>query len=221
MARKHGTIDIDTGFKFIFKDKAWVRKAAAGALLSLTVIGIFAVYGWALEVQRRVIKSGKAELPEWDNLGDYFISGFKYWVIQLIALSPYLFLFCLISAPPSDSLSQEWVDSTVFFFQLAGGVWGVVVYIQLPVLSGLFIETNLISTALSFRKFTKIYKANWRQFLGVGFLSYVATFAANLAGAALFCIGILFTTPLALAVIHHLYGQAFRNAKLSFKKRSF
>jgi hypothetical protein len=216
------SLDIDSSFKFIFRDKEWLSKLAVAAVLLITIIGGFAVSGWALEVQQRVMKNKKVTpLPDWEPLGDYFVRGLKYSLLNLVWFLPLQLIYLLVFIPffflvLNSNGDPETISPQISIFFLAlqpfSLIFTAVILMVQPVLSGLFSETNSFTQSFRVGHAVKIFRSNWKQFLGVSLLGYVASYAASLVGFALLCIGFLITMPAALAIAHHLYGQAYRNA---------
>jgi hypothetical protein len=217
------SLDIDSSFKFIFKDKEWLSKLAVAAVLLITIIGGFAVSGWALEIQQRVMKNKKVTpLPDWEPLGDYFVRGLKYALVNLVWFLPvHLAFFILFFIPffilrmnssgDSQSFPAEFQILFIALQPLSFVIGGLVLIVQ-PVLSGLFSETFSFRKSFRIGYAFRVFRANWKQFLGVSLLAYAASYVAGLVGFALLCIGFLITMPAALAISHHLYGQSYSNA---------
>ena len=81
MAKKTMTVDIAGALEYPFQDQEWIKKLAiAGLLVFVSFIPVFPVVfllGYLGEIIRRiVIDQQKPSLPEWDDLGSYFQSGF-------------------------------------------------------------------------------------------------------------------------------------------------
>lgn len=217
MAKKRAELDINTAFKFPFKDPDWVNKFGVAALLSLTIIGFLPVMGWAIEMQRALIKTGKSKLPEWDRIGHYFRVGFKYLVMSILVQTPYYLFICaytLLLIQNSDSIRvDEAFGLSWVFLQLLQYAWLFVAFVATGVFSGVYAETYSVLDALNIPRALKLFRANWKQYLGAAFLGYAANTAAGFAGLVLLCIGVLFTGPIGLVIMHQLYGQTYRNAK--------
>lgn len=222
---KQRSIDIDYAFKFVFQDKEWFNKIGVAALLTLTVIGFLAVMGWALEIQRRVIQNKKVTpLPDWTPLGEYFVSGLKLWLVYFILSLPATLISCALSFPimfsamqnldPQSSQQVFAPHGLVLAMQPLVYLLSIPALLAQPIASSFFAEDSSFKKAFRFRYGILLFRANWKQFLGVIFLSFTANYAASLVGFAALCIGLLFTTPIALAVMHNFYGQAYRNAVL-------
>jgi len=82
----------------------------------------------------------------------------------------------------------------------------------LPIITGLFVDKDSIREALRISRVWKLIKSNYLQCFGVAFLSYAASYAASMVGFALFFVGMFFTMPIGMAIMHHFFGQAYRNA---------
>jgi hypothetical protein len=89
---------------------------------------------------------------------------------------------------------------------------GFLFYTLLPQISGILVDTGSIREALRISRVYILWKSNFLQCLAVAFLSYLATYAASMVGMVLFFVGMLFTTPISMAIMHHFFGQAYRNA---------
>lgn len=222
------SLDIDTAFKFVFRDKEWVNKVVVAGILYITLIGAIPVMGWALEIQRRAIKGKRSELPEWDDIGEFTIRGFKLFLLGLLwglpIQIPYLLLFfaTIPFLARADSVDTFPAPFFYFIFLLQPVVILITFAFQIifPIITGLLVETNSLLAALSPRRVYALLRANISQFLGVAVLAYAAVYAASFVGMAALCIGLFFTTPIGLAISYQLYGQAYRNAKLKLGKQA-
>lgn len=211
-------IDLDTAIKFSFKDPEWLSKYAVAALLWLTGIGTIPALGWTLQMQHTLITTGKSELPTWDRLAEYAVLGLKYCGLFVVVQVPVFLLLALIFVP---LVAAESSDDTLLLIALlvqclALGL-AFALAVVTPVLSGLLAESGSLRAALNVRKVVQLLRANWKQFLGVTVLGFVVNAVGSLAGFFLLCIGIWFTAPIALMAMHHLYGQAYRNAQARLK----
>lgn len=204
-------LNINKAFTFVFEDPKWVRKIGIAGFLTLTLIGAIPVAGWALEIQRRLIRTGKSSLPEWDAMGQYAINGLKFMLLWVITLIPfYLLAFAAISFAGRDRESFYLVTLLLqvfsFFFSMAMLLW-------MAVLSGRFAETYSFTQSLDLPLLFALFRANWKQFVGAAFLGYIASYGAVMIGYMLLCVGVLFTSAIGSAIMNHFYGQAYRNAR--------
>lgn len=88
-------MDIGKGLGFIFEDEKWLGKVLLGSLIMLIpVFGQFALLGYAIAILRNVMAGHPRPLPEWNNLGGYFMDGLKFWVVTIVYSIPLLIVFC-------------------------------------------------------------------------------------------------------------------------------
>ena len=72
-----------------FASKGWVRKALIGTLISLIpYVGAFVIYGYGLELNRRVAWGTSDELPEWDSFSVYLKRGFFGFLVAMVYSLP-------------------------------------------------------------------------------------------------------------------------------------
>ncbi len=77
-------MDFGLALTFQFKDPDWVRKLLIASLITLIpVVGWFFVFGWSLEVARRVIKGEGQSLPEIDMARD-LVRGVEGFIINIV-----------------------------------------------------------------------------------------------------------------------------------------
>ena len=62
-------MDIGRAYTFIMSDPKWIAKVLIGAAVSLVPILNLALYGYALDVVKRVYQGTDLPLPEWDDFG--------------------------------------------------------------------------------------------------------------------------------------------------------
>lgn len=159
MAKKRA-LDINKAFMFIFEDPQWVRKIGIAGFLTLTIIGAIPVAGWTLEIQRRVIRTGKSSLPEWDAMGQYAINGLKFMLLWFITLIPfYLLMLAAISFASRDRDSFVLVT---LLMQILGIFLSMFMLLWMAVLSGRFAETYSFTESLSVPLLIELIRANWK-----------------------------------------------------------
>lgn len=205
------SLDLDAAIRFPFKDPKWLEKIAVAALLMLTAIGSIPVLGWAAYMQRTLIQTGKAELPSWDGLGDYFVAGLKYIALILILFIPLLLLIPLLITPALLD-NEDIALIAVLCFQALVLAWSFIIAMVMPVISAIFADTLSIRATLNPRTVWRLFAANWQQFVGAAIFAYVVGMVASF-GFLLLCVGIYFTSTISSLIMYHLYGQAYRNAK--------
>lgn len=93
-------MDIGKAFGYVFEDERWVNKLLLGSLITLIpFFGAFAVLGYIVAIMRNVIAGAARPLPEWDNLGDYFVDGLMVVIANLVYALPLIILSCIIALP--------------------------------------------------------------------------------------------------------------------------
>lgn len=103
-------MDFFKAITYVFDDRRWLTKMGIGALISLIPILNFSLTGYSVEIIRRLMRSESEVLPEWDELGNYFIDGLRLWVVGFVYSLPFLILLCLLVLPISLQPSPYAVD---------------------------------------------------------------------------------------------------------------
>ena len=213
-------MDIGKAFTFMFEDDEWIVKIAIAAVLAfIPIIGWIPLGGWMLEISRRVATGRQDVLPEWDDLGTYTIRGLKAAVILLIYYLPYIVLSaCVYSIPflisggqVSDSVE---LGITVIEMAVKCVIFAYFVFVTLLIPAALMrfvMNDDDITAGLAFMEVLTLVKNNLMAYITV-YLGYlVLTFLVPL-GVLVLCVGVLFTIPYSVAVLGHLYGQAYAEA---------
>jgi hypothetical protein len=95
-----------------FASKDWVKKAALGTLISLIpYVGTFVVYGYGLELQRRVAWATSGELPDWGPFSDYLKRGFFGFLVAMVYSLPASLVVSLLTVPLSLAIGVGVADS--------------------------------------------------------------------------------------------------------------
>lgn len=203
---------MDTGraYTFITSDPKWISKALIGAAVSLVPILNLALYGYALDVLKRVYHGNELPLPEWDDFGDYFMRGLLVSIGVFIWQLPILILICpvIIAGTISDS----------------GVVWVLGFACLLPigiVFSAIVGQVVAARYALS-GEFSSMFEfgpifAESRRGAGVLLLCVlvyiVASMVGVLAGIVTCGIGFFVIGPWLTLAQAHLLGQAYRGVR--------
>jgi hypothetical protein len=88
-------LDVGKAIAFVFQDEEWIAKILLGAaILLIPIFGTFAVTGYTIAVIRNVKKGSPHPLPDWANLGDFFLDGLKLFVVNLVYQLPIWILSC-------------------------------------------------------------------------------------------------------------------------------
>lgn len=217
------TFDFVRPFAFVFEDPRWLPKILLGGLFmiaSIFLIGIFFVYGYLAQLARNVIEGRQNPLPEWDELGDFFVEGFKLFVIGLVYIIPMALLVAVFVIPAAIFSNVGDSEAMRTFGGMSVScVWclmfpiGLAIAIWLPGAFLMAITTGEFSAAFDFGRIARFIKANVGNYILAFVVWLVARFAAGL-GIILLCVGVFFTGFWALAVAAFAFGMAYKLAEV-------
>lgn len=209
-------IDFGKPFTFVFQDPDWLKKILIGGLFYLAMIvlvGIFFVLGYCARLARNVAAGAPRPLPEWDDLGDYFVEGLKLAVIAIIYAIPFIAVIMIpvIGAGVAEGIGGG-EDAVAAIF---GGVWCLM--LPLLVILWFWIPAALLFAAVSGRfeegfNFPAIFgfiKNNFLNFLLAILIHLVGNFVSQF-GIILLCVGILFTSFWSALVSTYAFADAYR-----------
>jgi hypothetical protein len=220
-------VDIGKAFTFVTDDPRWVAKILIGAGLALlgtvlivTVVGallaLAPLFGYLLRLTRNVAAGEPLPLPEWADWGGLFRDGLKYFaVLYGLALPPTLLGVALfipgiaLAAGDDPALAGIGVGLSAgaycFIFILSIGY-----SLVLPAAFARLAVTGSLREAFRLRALVAALRANPADYLIILLLtSFVTAFVAYL-GLIACLVGVFATIVYALAINHHLYGQAYR-----------
>lgn len=92
-------LDYGAPFGFLFKDKGWFKKFAIASLLTYTLIGAAPVFGWTIEIVRRVARGEEPVIPELKDWKLFWKLGGKCALVNAVWLLPLLFAVILLYLP--------------------------------------------------------------------------------------------------------------------------
>lgn len=156
-------MDLGKAVQFVFEDEQWVTKVLLGALITLIpVFGQLALMGYTVAIIRNVMAGDPRPLPQWDDLGQFFVDGLMLLVVNLIYSIPILILICpLIGGSVAAGTLQESgreignVLATLMGILGAGFgclmvLYGILLSLLQPVLQICYAETGEIGACLRF-----------------------------------------------------------------------
>jgi len=219
-------MDIGRAFAFVFDDPAWVKKVLIGGLITLAgfiipLIPGFIVYGYMLEIMRRVYLGESEGLPEWDDIGGYLGRGFFLTVALFVWLLPALLLSgCAVTAIilAGGSSENDAVAglSGLVAFCLFGAIFLVILIWAvafLPVVAARYAVERRFGTMFAFGEiFAEVRRAGVGMLLLLLLIVLIASFIGQLGIIACF-IGVVFTSFYSNLVIAHGAGQVYRRAR--------
>ena len=206
-------------FTFVFQDLDWFKKIIIPGLVGLLipVIGQMVLLGWALKVTLNVIRNNPNPLPAMDFGGDLG-RGFKAWVVGLVYGIP-MFIFYLPILILSIIAGEGGDQTMAIVVAIAGAcfgflmlLYGIVMGLMLPAAYARVAAEDTIGAGLAFGEVFGMVKKNLVTYL----LILVGTVAASFIGSlgSIACVvGIFVTMPYSFAIMGHLYGQGYLEAK--------
>jgi hypothetical protein len=208
--------DIGESFRFVFRDPNWFLKLFLGgvfSLLSIILIGIPVIYGYRIELLRRVRRREEYPLPEWKDVGIMFITGFKYIVTQIVYFLPLLIFFIpmigiMIYLMAQGAAPDELIGATpvLTLFMLGVAVYSIFILLITPVIAIRYSKNERIADGLNIGIIVRLFKNSWQDIVIVVILGVALDILATV-GIIAFIIGIFFTSFYAKLVQFHLYGQ--------------
>jgi hypothetical protein len=153
-------MDIGKAVGFVFEDEQWSSKLLLGAAVSLVpIFGSIAVTGYAIAVLRNVEAGKSRPLPDWDELGRYFVDGLIFWVATLIYSIPFLILACpmalvwILPAVAGDNQDLTAALASVAGILTAGLaclalIYAILLWLLTPVLQIRYAETGNLASCL-------------------------------------------------------------------------
>ena len=178
--------------------------------------------GWMLDVMRRVMNDDPETLPPEVDFGGFIVRGLQVFVISLVYAIPLI----IFSAPgPIMPMALEAVGMdadtmgiiSIVVSVCCGGlsfIYGLFMALMLPAAHALFLREGSLGAAFKFGDVFKLVKSA----IGPYALVLVGSLAASLIsslGMIACVVGLLITMPYALAIMGHLYGQAYKQAQVN------
>jgi hypothetical protein len=210
-------MDFGLAFSYVFEDEDWVKKLVVASVLCLTVIGIIPVFGWGLEVIRRVIKEESEPLPDWSEFGQYFVKGLLIVLVGFIYSLP-IIVIGSCNAGVGTLLGNTGEDfATPVFWILTMClsclyfIYGLGISLIIPAALGNYAASGEFGSVFQLGKIFKIVKDNLGNY-GLVFLGMLLSYIIAPFGTIACGIGIAFTTAYAILFNSHLMGQAYKVA---------
>jgi hypothetical protein len=205
-------MDFGKAFSFVFDDEEWIQKILIVALISIIpIIGQLFLFGWALEIVKRVVEKDPNPLAGYDEFGEKLVLGLKGWVVGLVYAIPVIILSPFASVP-SIALAETDVAALGGLITTCFGCLIFLFLIALlliePVALVAMATTGDLGDAFKLGRLWEILKAGIGAFIIAILGAIVASFIGGLGGIICF-IGAFFTYTYAAAVTGHLFAQAY------------
>jgi hypothetical protein len=217
-------MDFGKAFTYVFDDKDWLKKigiagviALVSLVLSVIVVGLagfILLGGWLIELTRRVIDHNPEPLPDWNDFGGYFMKGLQSFVIGLVYSLPIILISGCGNLLPlmmqnSDSGTLATVISIVTSCTACFSIiYGLFLAVVLPAALAKFAVTGQLGSAFRFGEVFGLVRAAPGAYVMVLLGSFLANIISSL-GIIACGIGVAFTMAYAMAIMGHLYGQAY------------
>jgi hypothetical protein len=177
-------------FTFPFEGQDWQKRFVIGAVLMLVsffipVIPVIFVFGYIVQVMRRVIEEQDLALPEWDDWGKLGVDGLRYGVVSLAFMLPGflvyfggmgVYMVSSIMLPLFMPMIEQgrsgfvviplfFVGSMVIMFLsiFLGMILTLLGVIPLPVALAHFVAKDQVGAAFRFREWWSVL---WRNKMG-------------------------------------------------------
>jgi len=210
------TLDFGRAFTFPFKDPRWLTKTLIGGLFVLAgmvIVGNFFLFGYLAQLVRNVIARVEHPLPEWDDLGRFFVEGFKLFLVMLAYSAPILILVLLVVIPAaivSESQSDFPAPAVAGLICLVLPLAFVVMAIMPAALVHAAANENA-AAAFELAWIFRFIKQNALNYL-LAIVVYVVANTLSQVGIILFCVGIVFTTFLSMVITAYAFSDGYRMA---------
>jgi hypothetical protein len=218
-------MDFGRAFTYITEDDDWIQKIGIAVVLLLfsPVLGITAIplVGWVMETVRRVSNVEENPLPEWENFGDYFMTGLKAIGVTIVWSLPAILIAGCGSAAivlmgnqfASADDAAAAVSIVTICLSLLVLVYALVLTFLMGPMTGMLADGADWKELLNPAKAFNLFKANIGGYLiamigGQFLISILASVGVILCG-----IGSLIGAAYGYAVFAHLLGQAHLEAK--------
>ena len=215
-------MDVGRAFGFVFDDEEWIKKILIGGGVSLIpIVGTFLIYGYMLEIIRRIYTADAEELPDWEDFGGYLVRGLLFFVALLIWFLPVILLITCVAIAIAIAGGSANDDTVAAFtgltlFALFGllfvliALWGVV---ALPIISGRYAVERQFGSMFQFGEIMRDIRVAGAGPILMLFVVYLVSAFIGQLGFILCLIGVIFTSFYANVVVAHGAGQVYRRAR--------
>lgn len=224
-------MDVGKSLRFVFDDKDWISKLLVGLLVSIVPILNFAFLGYTVRLLRNVREGILYPLPDWSDIGDYFVKGLILVVVIIIYMIPIIILSLILGgagAVTDMTASGDLADIAGGLIAGAGVLLTCLVTIYVLVFTFYFYAMVIhfsrfgtFGSCFEFGKIFKIISDNLREYLTGWVVALLFGIVLGIVGAIAFtilffipCIGWILSLVLGAflavwpnLVIFHLFGQ--------------
>ena len=173
------------------------------------------VFGYYIEVTRRVMHREAFPLPAWSDLGVKFVTGFKYSVVIILYALPVILLaipmmVLVLLASMSDPGGTPGVFASVYVFAyvLLAVPYSLLLMLLTPVIAYRFAERERMSDALDIGSVIRAFRHNWESTTVVALIAAGVQMFSGMGVFALL-VGVFFTLFYAYLVTALLHGHLY------------
>jgi hypothetical protein len=216
-------VNLSQAWQFPFASSNWLATMLIGGLIVFVpIIGFFAVYGYMVEIIRRVANDDYDVLPGWDDFGIKLKDGLAIFGLMVIwGFLPVL----LLSAPGFliVSTGDEEIGSIVL--SIGSLLGSFITYFFLPIVWGRYAVSNQFMSGLQIAQILEQARTNFGRYVGnwlltglMLFISIIAIliFSSITSAMMIFLVGFCFVPFIFMfsfyitLVQSHLMGQLYR-----------
>ncbi len=216
-------MDFGRAFSFVTEDPKWLQKVGIAALVMLIpLIGPITVYGWALEITRRVINNDPEPLPDWNDFGGLLGKGFQAFVVYFVYSLPIILISSCngglqaVLAQNSGGSDGETIATVVLVVAGCLGcfsfLYSILLGLVLPAAMGNLAANGQLGAGFRFGEIIGLVRAAPGAY-GMVLLGGIVAGIIACMGLIACIIGVIFTAAFAMAFNAHLWGQAYNVAK--------
>ncbi len=218
------SVDYGKAFTFPQEDLDWIKKVAiAGVVTLIPIAGVLLLWGYMIEIVRRVIAGESPVLPEWSDFGGFLKKGLFYFVVSLVYALPLILLLACLGLPylgVAFAGDNEGIANTLatiasvasFCFGCLAAIYALLMSVVMPAAIGRLAVTGEIAPALRFGEVFALVRANPGIYIIVMLVSALAISVLTSIGSIACGIGAIFGAAYGAIAAGHLYGQAYRVA---------
>ncbi|MGB9777282.1 MAG: DUF4013 domain-containing protein [Anaerolineae bacterium] len=177
-------------FRFPFQEPDWVNRFIIGSALIFAgwvvpILPVLFVYGYAVEVMRRVIGGEEPSLPPWQDWGRLFVDGLRAFAVGLVYLLPgtlvyfggmglyFASFFIPLLANREPTMALVMVTMALFFISLfLGSLLLFLGAIPLPAAMAHFVAENRLGAAFQVRRWWAVLKERRWEYLAAWILLF-------------------------------------------------
>lgn len=208
-------MDIGKSIGYVFEDEKWGPKVLLGGAISLIPIVNLAAAGYAVRTLKNVANGWDRPLPEWENLGDYFLKGLLVAIGTFIYSLPMILLN--LTMLPLNILQDQGGAGEALALVVMGlacleCVFALVIGLWVPAAMANYAVSGEFGAFFRFGQIRKFIANNLGDYIIMLIVSWAVSAVAALVGFAFCIIGLAFTMFVYSLINAHMLGQIARQS---------